>query len=231
MTTLPKRNPFLLAIYMLAVVMMFVFIIWIVLYPYATPDYDDTTTGAAYDQGDFGSATVEPAVAIQAIKKTTADTTSHIQISNTNVVAGLVPEQRQPLRLASISGQLDLQRPLQPQIDNIWQRFIKADLLNKVEITNSTQVYAVYHGYREKTQRLSMTLGYVINNHAYMPTGVTELQVSGGRYLRLTGESVLDNWDKPQRFGDALKFTADYELYLLNENYQVLNQVAFLAVN
>ena len=222
MTTLPKRNPFLLAIYMLAVVMMFVFIGWIALYPYA---------GSADSQSYLAPATNSPKTVAQTAQKTTTDTTARIQTNNTNTVAGLAPEQRQSLRLVSVSNQLNLQRPLQIQIDHLWQRFIEADLLNKVEITNSLQVYAVYHSYNEESQIISMTLGYVINDHTYMPTGVNELKVSGGRYLRLPDENVLKNWDKPQRFGNALKLEADYELYLLDENYQVLNQVTFLAVN
>ncbi|WP_271272304.1 effector binding domain-containing protein [Aliamphritea hakodatensis] len=220
MTVLPKRNPFLLAVYFLAVIMMFVFIAWVILYPYGSSGY----TGAAVSQHmqDTGRQETAPAAV--------SPTAQPNRTVNTNTVAGRVPEQRQPLRLAGTGIQLNLQRPLQTQIDQAWQRFIDTDLLSQVEITNSTQVYAVYHGYSQQAQTVHMTIGYVINERTYIPAGTHVLDVAGGRYLRLSGENVLDNWSNSQRFGDALTYTADYELYLLNENYQVLSQVAFLAV-
>ncbi len=220
MTVLPKRNPFLLALYFLAVVMMFVFIAWIILYPYGDTGY----TGTAVSQHIQDVSKQKTATA------TVTQTPRPSLTVNTHTVAGQLPEQRQPLRLAGTHLQLNLQRPLQTQIDTAWQRFIDTDLLSKVEITNSTQVYAVYHGYNQQAQIVQMTIGYVVNERGYVPAGIDLLEVSGGRYLRLTGENVFDNWSNPQRFGDALTFNADYELYLLNENYQVLNQVAFLAV-
>ncbi|MBN3561963.1 effector binding domain-containing protein [Aliamphritea spongicola] len=225
MTVLPKRNPFLLAVYFLAVIMMFVFIAWVILYPYGSSGY----TGAAVSQHMQDTGRQE-STRQETTKAAVSQTAQPSRSVNTNTVADQVPEQRQPLRLAGTGIQLNLQRPLQTQIDRAWQRFIDTDLLSKVEITNSTQVYAVYHGYNQQAQTVRMTIGYVVNERGYVPTGIDVLEVAGGRYLRLSGENVLDNWSNSQRFGDALTYTADYELYLLNENYQVLSQVAFLAV-
>lgn len=218
MTQLPRRNPFLLVLYMLAVISMFVFIAWIVLFPYDGYETEQTASPAYTN-----TQPVQPQNNPQPVQ-------TRQPAENTNTVAGLVPEQRQPLRLAAVTSQLNLQQSLGPQIERAWQRFISADLLSKTEISNSLRVHALYHNYNPETQQLSMSIGYVVAEQGYIPAGVEELQVNGGRYLRLPGETVLDNWNNPQRFGSALSYSNDYEIYLLDENYQVKSQVAFLAV-
>ncbi len=194
MTTLPERNPVVLAIYALLMLSMFGIIAWLVI-PY-------TEEG----QPLFPSSSADHTPQTLAI---------------------------QPGEVMTIIGfgaRLDLSREVEPQIEQLWQQLNTRNLASELQPQQPLNFYLAYHSYSPTNNSVAVVLGYPSQHTGYPPTGLAQISIIGERYITLHNSSVLDGWLKADSLKQRLKYSADFEIYQLDRDYNVQTMTAYLSI-
>ena len=121
---------------------------------------------------------------------------------------------------------------------NLWQKFEKDNVFEKVPDKLSNEVFAVYYEYdKDETKPYSYFIGCKAGEDATVPEGLSEINIPAQDYIKITASGVMTGcvaeawkmiWEsKPDR-----KYTFDFEVY--DERSQDWNRAEvdiFLSAN
>ncbi len=210
--SLPKRNLFIRLLYGLSIIGMFAFMVWIA-WPANNYFSDVAAADTAKHNGEKSTAThVRPASVL-------ADTTETDQLTEDN-----------QLLIAGLGQTINLNANIEKQIGQHWEKFARLNISRQMTAKDPLQVVAVYHQYDNQRNQFRLTLGYRTTKAVATEGLLDTVKLSNGAYLKRPDASVLDYWQAPEKTQQRLKLEADYEEYQLDEQYQILSQTAFLAV-
>ncbi|MCO7224939.1 GyrI-like domain-containing protein [Pleionea sp. CnH1-48] len=232
--SLPQHNPFLRGLYLLLVIIMFIFMMMVIraYWPDAQPVYPHAE-GDYYAGHGQQSAMVQPVVEQQTDSSTTPDATASSNPSSSvpkENMTGHSPfkvEKRLPTRVVGIAKRLQLNQDIESQVEQLWMELYKTNLhqfAKGVQIKN--QVYMVYRDYNQQRQSVEVVVGYSTNASADANDGFYSLAIPGGNYM--VERSVLATWKDPRNV--PLAYRIDYEVYDIDQYFQVASQRAFLSI-
>ena len=147
------------------------------------------------------------------------------------VPAAVAAEKRadapQKFSVTGVSTRIDLNQPVEPQLEPLWQRLEQRDYATLLDSPQPQTLYLVYSQLSDDNQQVTVTAGYR-SALATTPAGLRSVAISG-HYQTHTGTTVLDSWNNPQ-LQPALRYATDYERYQLNPDFTIRSQSSWLSV-
>lgn len=213
--SLPKHNPLLKGIYVLLVLVMFAFMTMLIKTYWPESD----TTNDQYDnyETEFTvneSLTYENKSAINKTVDLNKDEKSDFILKHNFKIVGL---KRKVYLNTNVSGQLN----------EIWEEFNRAELWNNVtQVENYNEIYVVYDQWNFKQNSVDIVIGYPSFMTVSKNSGLASMDVPKGGFL--VRQSVLNMWQESSEL--TLTYTKDFEIYQLDDNYQIQQQSAYLRI-
>ncbi len=231
--SLPKHNPLLRFLYVALVLFMFAFMMMVVRAYW--PDETQANKYDAYsDYSVYETASENTQVAkVEAPAQTQLQDANDIKVANQLAVKekniGSGPElfRRPKFTVTGIERSLNLSTDMQPQLESLWADFYKLDTQRYLPgLSRSNKVYVIYKSYDHSSQSIEVLIGYQYSV-VQVSKQVSRIELPKGKYFKR--KSVLATWDDPQDL--ALKYQLDYEVYEVDEYFNISSQRAFLSTD
>jgi len=214
---LPNHNGFIRFIYVLAILVMFGLVGWMV----------SASLTLEQSYAVASDAVSEEAEALEEVKVAAVAAPQYSIKKPQKRQAAYV---RDRVVIAGLESRIDLSGDVQQQLDNSWREFARQDLVTALMPKEPLNVFAVYHSYSAQNNRVSVTLGYPAPKNVKFSGRIHVVTVDPGQYAVLPNEYVLDGWAKAEQFTRSLRFKGDYEIYRLTPDYQVSQFTAYMAI-
>ena len=227
--SLPKHNPLMRLFYVGLVLLMFVFMVMVirVYWPH----------DSQINQHEVYSNKADD-VQTERTSSANLSNVGYINISEKGKVGALNKEQgisgktqknkvfrRPKLSVSGIEGTLNLNASIKTQLETLWGDFYKLDTQRHLPgLSRSNKVYLIYKSFDHQRQSIEVLIGY---QYSLKQTSsvVSSIQLPKGKYL--LRDSVLATWDDPEDL--PLKYQLDYEVFEVDEYFNVSHQRAFLS--
>lgn len=209
---LPKHNIFLRGLYIIGVIGMFVFMSMVIrgYWSEGTADYK-TESSEEFDSQTLAQVT-EYYVSEQETK------------SKPVKMVGLVERPR--LNILTKSYVLDLNQPIHKQISKFWLLLFDDEvMLSSDSIVTDKTVYQIYKNYEPMKNTVEVLLGFKVSESMSHSKYEVLILESGSMLPR---KSVLDSWQNHEQLPIKLSYELDYEIFQLDDHFQVISQKAFL---
>lgn len=209
---LPKHNIFLRGLYIIGVIGMFVFMSMVIrgYWSEGTADYK-TESSEGFDSQTLAQVT-EYYVSEQETK------------SKPVKMVGLVERPR--LNILTKSYVLDLNQPIHKQISKFWLLLFDDEvMLSSDSIVTDKTVYQIYKNYEPMKNTVEVLLGFKVSESMSHSKYEVLILESGSMLPR---KSVLDSWQNHEQLPIKLSYELDYEIFQLDDHFQVISQKAFL---
>jgi predicted transcriptional regulator YdeE len=106
------------------------------------------------------------------------------------------------------------------EIAELWQRFMRENLLEKIPNKVGNTIYSVYTEYEgDHTKPYTAILGCKVKNFDEIPDGMTAKSFDGGTYVKTTAKGdlmsglIVKHWRKIWNMDLDRVYTADFEVY------------------
>lgn len=209
---LPKHNIFLRGLYIIGVIGMFVFMSMVIrgYWSEGTADYK-TESSEGFDSQTLAQVT-EYYVSEQETKSKPVN------------MVGLV--ERPGLNILTKSYVLDLNQPIHKQISKFWLLLFDDEvMLSSDSIVTDKTVYQIYKNYEPMKNTVEVLLGFKVSESMSHSKYEVLILESGSMLPR---KSVLDSWQNHEQLPIKLSYELDYEIFQLDDHFQVISQKAFL---
>lgn len=209
---LPKHNIFLRGLYIIGVIGMFVFMSMVIrgYWSEGTADYK-TESSEEFDSQTLAQVT-EYYVSEQETKSKPVN------------MVGLV--ERPGLNILTKSYVLDLNQPIHKQISKFWLLLFDDEvMLSSDSIVTDKTVYQIYKNYEPMKNTVEVLLGFKVSESMSHSKYEVLILESGSMLPR---KSVLDSWQNHEQLPIKLSYELDYEIFQLDDHFQVISQKAFL---
>lgn len=222
---LPRHNPLIRGIYLLAILMMFLFMALVIksywpnnqqmshwndqlLAPIAErlPAQD---TAAAQPEVNLPMRPTAPATNVE-------NNTQYELVRRANkVVIGL------PFTLR-------LNEDMETQLRQVWRQFYNHDDLHKdPNVKSKSKILLVYQHFNSAHSNIEIVIGYAAKNSS-QSSDFSLVEIPAGDFLK--AKSVLDVWNDPPKTAGVLNYQKDYESYILDREFNVISQTAYVRV-
>lgn len=222
--TAPKHNPLLKGLYILSVLIMFTFMTLLVKTYW--PDSEEHYGNHEYHKSE--SSYESPEIYSKGVGS--VEGSKHIKYSNTQQKTSSITADyklESQLTIVGLKRQLYLNNNVTGQIGDIWSEFEESELWNIIpDIHNVHEIHMVYDSWNFKKNSVNIILGYSSKFKPKIGAGLTIKHIPEGWFIKTGG--VLDSWQDTSN--TALLYQNDYEVYTLNQKFDVTNQSAFLRV-
>ena len=231
--SLPKHNPLLRFLYVALVLFMFAFMMMVIrmYWPDDTQvnEYDAYSDYSTYETDAENSQLSKAVAPAQTPLNEARDArvTSQSAVNEKN--NGSQPElfRRPKFTVTGMERSLNLSTDMQPQLESLWADFYNLDTQQYLPgLSRSDKVYVIYKSYDHNTQSIEVLIGYQYAMQK-LSNQVKSVELPNGQYIKR--DSVLATWDNPQDL--ALKYKLDYEVYELDEYFNIGSQRAFLSTH
>lgn len=105
-------------------------------------------------------------------------------------------------------------------ITDLWGRFIKEEVLDKIPNKIDNTVYSLYTDYEgDHTKPYTTILGCKVKNLNTIPVGMVGKAFSGGNYMKLTAKGdltkglIINKWSQIWGMDLERLFTVDFEVF------------------
>jgi len=228
--SLPKHNPLLRVLYMSLVLFMFAFMMAVIRMYW--PDDSQVSEYHDYSAYENSLEASQPngAVGIGNESLSDAQNTQNNKLPKVlTKITSNEPElfRRPRFTVTGIERRLNLAVNMQAQLEGLWTDFYNLDTQQYLPgLSRSNKVYLVYKSYDHDTQTIEVLIGYQYAMQK-LSGQVKSVELLKGKYIKR--DSVLATWDDPQDL--ALKYQLDYEVYEVDEYFNISSQRAFLSIN
>lgn len=209
---LPKHNMFLRGLYIIGVIGMFIFMSMVIrgYWSEGTADYK-TEIRAGYDS-------------LTSSQMTDYDASKQETESKPVKLLGLV--ERPAFKVLTKSYILDLNQPIHDQISKFWLLLFDDEvMLSSNGILTDKTVYQIYRNYEPMKNTVEVLLGFKVSES--MSDFEYETLILEASSM-LPRRSVLDSWQNHEQLPIKLSYELDYEIFQLDDRFQVISQKAFL---
>mgnify|MGYP000219566332 FL=1 len=228
--SLPKHNPLLRVLYMSLVLFMFAFMMAVIRMYW--PDDSQVSEYTDYSAYESPLETVKSNHAVTRDNKSLADVHKTQKEKLPKVMTKSTARQPELFRrprftVTGIERMLNLSANMQVQLEGLWADFYNLDTQQHLPgLSRSNKVYLVYKSYDHDSQSIEVLIGYqyAMQN---LSSQVKSVELPKGKYIKR--DSVLATWDNPQDL--PLSYQLDYEVYEVDEYFNISGQRAFLSTN
>lgn len=122
-------------------------------------------------------------------------------------------------------------------IGSLWQQFKEGNLAGKLDDRESDDLYCVYTDYEsDHNDYYTAILGCKVSSIEYLPDGFTGKAIAAGRYAVFTGEgkfpaNVGATWAHIWSTDLPRTYTADFDMYHINQNFEDSDVKVYVAVD
>jgi hypothetical protein len=139
-------------------------------------------------------------------------------------MVGLV--ERPGFNILTKSYVLDLNQPIHKQVSKFWLLLFDDEvMLSSDGIVTDKTVYQVYRNYEPMKNTVEVLLGFKVSESMSHSKYEVLILESGAMLPR---KSVLDSWQNHEQLPIKLSYELDYEVFQLDDRFQVISQKAFL---
>ncbi|MBB2950736.1 GyrI-like domain-containing protein [Sphingobacterium sp. JUb56] len=127
----------------------------------------------------------------------------------------------EPFKLIGISIRTTNENNLAAtDITDLWNRFIKENVLEAIPNKIDDTIYSVYTNYvSDHTEPYTAVLGCKVKNLSTIPEGMIGKSIEGGKYLKLTAKGnlmmglIVNKWQEIWNLDLDRAFTTDFEIF------------------
>lgn len=213
---LPKHNVFLRWLYIVGVIGMFIFMSMVI--------WSYLSEGTADSNAD-SSANYNSQILSQVAEYYSSDLDNKNNESfDTKKILGLVEQPEVSILVKKF--ELNLNQIIENQMSAFWLLLFDDNVMlsSKGLITDKT-VYQVYRNYDPTKNVVDVLLGFKVND-SVSDSDYEILTLEAG--LMLPRKSVLDSWQNYEQLPIKLVYELDFEVFQLDERFNVISQKAFL---
>jgi len=120
---------------------------------------------------------------------------------------------RRAVTISGFTATIDLNNPIAPQRQQLWNRFVAAELEPVLLPDQSGKIYLVYYNHDPIEKRVKALIGYAAAMDVEIPYGIAQVQIAPGPYLKFSGINVEQYWPLPDFFLPHQPIRPDYEVY------------------
>ena len=122
-------------------------------------------------------------------------------------------------------------------IGALWQKLTDGNLGDKLEDKESNELYCIYTDYEsDHTDYYTAILGYKVASIEYLPEGFIGKAVPASKYAVFTSEgefpaNIATTWQQIWQSDLQRKYTADFDVYTLNERFEDTDFEIYVAID
>jgi len=123
-------------------------------------------------------------------------------------------------------------------IGNLWQRFTRENLTEKLEDREGNELYCVYTDYEsDHTDYYTAILGCKVTSIEYLPEGFTGKAIPAGKYNVYTPqgkfpENIAVTWQHIWDTAQGRIYTADFDVYdVAGKSFEEIEPKVYVAID
>ena len=227
--SLPRHNPVLKGLYILAVLCMFTFMI-IVIRAYWPKDMQmvQKKESAHTSGNEYASSEGTSQPSNSKLLTTTNTILNNGDGSNLEMLRLGKLINRTKKSIIGLPFTLDLKQDIEPQMEYLWRELYNENSLRRSNLIKSKdKVYLVYLNHDNSNGTVSLVLGYLAKSNQHNKSQRFSLvDIPEGKFLKR--HAVLDTWNNANQLSAYLSYQNDCEIYELDQHYNVLSQIAYI---
>ena len=127
-------------------------------------------------------------------------------------------------------------KALEKAIESLWTKAYNDDLSAKLKnITEANKMYVSYSDYDKPEGKMTITLGYKVQDLSSIPSGLKGVNIVANEYLvyPLSGDKSDFEGEAWEQLGELMMYrkanSADFEVYTFDNNYNVKKAAMWVA--
>lgn len=133
-------------------------------------------------------------------------------------------------RIAGVGATVRLNANAEQQINALWEQFAGRDLATLTGTRKPKTVYVVYTRTRPDAESMTVTIGYPVATSFSGESWMSITRVPDAKRMEVRAKSALDFWFTGQGTDPSLSRRADFDVYQLDENYNIAGMVSYPAL-
>lgn len=127
-------------------------------------------------------------------------------------------------------------KAIEKAMEALWNNSYNKDFSSQLtNITDQENMYVSYSNYDNPKGKMTITLGYAVNDLANIPTGLSGVQLPANEYLvyPMAGDKSDYEDEGWNQLGELMMYrkkdSADFEVYTFDENYNITKAEMWIA--
>lgn len=132
--------------------------------------------------------------------------------------------------IAGVGATIQLNADTEQQINTLWQQFAERNLATLTGTREPKTVYVAYTRTRQDAGNMAVTIGYPVTPSFKRQNWMSIASIPGARRMEVRAKSALDYWFTGHGGTPSLSRLADFDIYRLDDNYNVAGLVSYPAL-
>ena len=132
--------------------------------------------------------------------------------------------------IAGVGATVRLDADTERQINALWEQFAGQDFATLTGTREPKTVYVAYSRARPDASQMTVTIGYPVPASFSGDSGISITSIPGATRMEVRAKSALDFWFAEHGTGPSLSRRADFDIYQLDDKYNIAGLVSYPAL-